>query len=102
MEKIDVLYPSGRFAYHCTPEHARQMIRSHVGEALTGRSKTKMRAVRLLEGPSRPVAGTIYSHCRPTEDNPRGVYTLRKIADLPRELFRSVELSVLLPGAEAA
>ena len=93
MRNIRVNYPSGQFAFWATAEEARRLVRSRVAEGIG--SKQKLHRLQLIDGPSRPVAGTKYSHNRATEENPQGVFALRKIADLPRELFRAVEMSVL-------
>jgi hypothetical protein len=93
-DKLPVQYPSGTFAFLVSPDEARRMIRSCVAEGLG--TKKRLHALRLIEGPGRPVAGTRYSHCQQTQDNPKGVYTFREITEIDRDLFRAVEKSVLL------
>ena len=87
-ETLPVLYPDRRYAYTVDERTARQMTRSGVAE---GEGNTKhIHRLILCEGPSRPVAGTRYSHCR--ENSQRGpyagvqnVWTLRRLDDGTRE-----------------
>jgi hypothetical protein len=90
---VRVVYPSGQHAFDVAPDEARRMIHAGVGEGVG--SKRQLHLVRLFDGPPRPHSGTRYSHDRATDTNPHGVFTLRSIVDLPRDLFRAVESSVL-------
>ena len=104
-ECIRVLYPDGRFAYHVPAVRARQMI--HAGVAIGEGNKRSIHTLRLITGPSRPVAGTRYSHKR--ENKQRGsyagvqnVWTLRKLDDGTRDgeafaalVFRAVQLDCM-------
>ncbi len=93
-EYIRVLYPSGALYRHVTAPEARRMIRNGIAEGLG--TRTKLRTVQLLDGPSRPVAGTKYSFDHETDENPVNVFTLRKITHLERDLFRTVQTSCLV------
>lgn len=93
-ERIGVLYPDARIAYTCTQREARELIRAGVAKALG--NKQRIRAIQLLSGPSRPLAGTKYSHNHETRENPRNVFALRNILHLDRSLFNQVQASVML------
>ena len=93
-ERIPVLTPHGPIAYHASPEEARQLLRARLAQPLG--TKYTSWAVQLLTGPSRPVAGTKYSHNHETEENPRNVFALRNILHLDRSMFNQVQASVML------
>lgn len=111
---IRVLYPSGALYRLATVHEAHRMIRSGVAEGLG--SKQRFHAVQLLEGPSRPTAGTTYSHKHyvsdiirhvdaqghettltrhPLDANPQGCWTMKRISHLDRGLFMAVQTSCL-------
>ena len=87
---LRVIFPSGRLAYHCPSSEAREIVRAGLGE-LIGNSK-RAHTVRLYDGPSRPIAGTRYSHLAESKDNPPRVWALRAITHLPRSDFERVLL----------
>lgn len=76
-ERIAVLYPSGRQCGTVSVREARQKIRD--GIARPPRTGRKFSAIILEDGPSRPVAGTKYSHRTERDDNPRNVWALRHL-----------------------
>lgn len=105
-ERLAVMYPDGRFAYTCSAETARQLLRGGTARPLDG-NKRHIRTLQLVTGPSRPVAGTKYSHNR--ENKQRGpyagvqnVWTLRRLDDGTSEgiafaarVFRAVQLDCM-------
>lgn len=76
-ERIAVLYPSGRQCGTVSVREARQKIRDGIARA--PRTGKRFSAIILEEGPSRPVAGTKYSHRTERDDNPRNVWALRHL-----------------------
>lgn len=114
-DKLPVYTPFGGVAYSATVAEIRRMIRAGCAEAITYRkNKQRLYGARLLEGPSRPHAGTRYVHCREVsetwtdrdgivhvrprlEPNCRGVYTLKPISHLDRALFMRVQTDCLRP-----
>jgi len=114
-EKLPVYRPFGGVAYWAPAAEIRQMIRSGCAVAISKRrNKQRLYGARLMEGPTRPHAGTRYVHCREVsetwtdpdgvvhgrpklEPNVRGVYTLKLISHLDRCLFTEVQASCLIP-----
>ena len=114
-EKLPVYLPFGGVAYWAAAPEIRQMIRAGCAEAITHRrNKQRLYGARLMEGPSRPHAGTRYVHCREVsetwidrdgvarfrprlEPNVRGVYTLKPLSHLDRGLFMAVQTDCLVP-----
>jgi hypothetical protein len=84
-ERIRVLYPSGRLAYHATTTQARQLIRAGLGRAI-GQRRTIV-AIELCDGPSRIPTGQKYSHNHDTPDNPEKCWTLKHIDTEDRICF---------------
>jgi hypothetical protein len=98
-DTLRVLYPDGRFAYHVSHQAARQLIRANLAEPLGNRQS--VHAVQLISGPSKPVAGTKYSHNHETQDNPRNVFALRNILHLDRGLFTRVQSDCIRGAIES-
>jgi hypothetical protein len=114
-EKLPVYRPFGGVAYYAPAGEIRAMIRSGCAEPVTHRhNKQRLYGARLMEGPSRPHAGTRYVHCREVseswtdrdgvvhirpalEQNARGVYCLKRISHLDRRLFVQVQTDCLAP-----
>jgi len=113
--KLPVYRPFGGVAYYAPAAEVRGLIRSGCAEAITKRqNKQRLYGARLIEGPSRPHAGTRYVHCREISEswvdrfgvvhirprldqNIRGVYTLKRLSHLDRALFRQVQTDCLAP-----
>lgn len=111
---IRVLYPDGSRAADASYVEALAMIHAHVAHELGGdkrRSRRRLRTIQLEDGPSRPRAGTRYSHCHavseeyaitrpdgerevrrrdPLDANPAGVWTLKRLDASLRPLFTVV------------
>lgn len=116
---LPVYRPFGGVAYFATDREVRELIRSGCAVAFNGPKKQRLYGCILMEGPSRPHAGTRYVHCRdvseawtdrdgvvrrrhPLDANVRGVYTLKRISNLDRDLFRQVQTDCLAPFRKAA
>lgn len=98
-----MLYPSGRQCGTVSVREARQKIRD--GIARPPRTGKRFTAIILEEGPSRPVAGTKYSHRTERDDNPRNVWALRhlpnhKDPDVRLHIFACFRYALLQCGAE--
>ena len=113
-DHLPVYRPFGGVAYYAKEREVRELIRSGCAFAFSGPKKKRLYGCVLLEGPSRPHAGTRYVHCRevsetwtdrdgivkkrhPLDANPRGVYTLKRISHLDRPLFMQVQTDCLKP-----
>jgi len=96
--------------YLASVEEVRHLIKSGVAMAIG--PKKRLDGCILYTGPVRPHAGTKYTHCHevsetwtgsdgiehqrhPLDANVRGVYTLKRLSNLDRSLFRAVERSCL-------
>jgi hypothetical protein len=109
-EKLPVYRPSGGRAYLASPDEIRQLVRGGMARAVC--SRRRLTGAVLFEGPSRSHAGTRYVHQHhvaetwtdrdgkvhsrhPLEPNVRGVYTFRRITDVDRALYMTVQTECL-------
>lgn len=97
---ISVVYPDGRLSGHVCEAIATRMLKARVAHAV-GKGR-HVRSIQLEDGPTRPHAGTRYSHARSTLHNPAGVWTLMYLSPRLAPLFRVVQTSCLSPLRDPA
>jgi hypothetical protein len=81
---------SGEHLYFAGDDEARELLRSQKARILTTR-KGRARALQLIaSGAVRPPRPARYSHDRETSDNVRGCWTLIRIPNEDRRIYRAV------------
>jgi hypothetical protein len=95
---------SGKTLYHVTASKAKSLIAG--GTVTAVGNKSTIRALKLNTGEDRSreitisaYAGQKYSHRRETDDNPAGVWTLKRLAKAERPAFHRVVLDCIAKAA---
>jgi hypothetical protein len=95
---------SGKTLHYVTASEARSLIAG--GTVTAVGNKSTIRALKLNAGEDRSreitlsaYAGQKYSHKRETDDNPPGVWTLKRLAKAERPTFHHVVLDCIVKTA---